>query len=460
MTAMNAASWKARRKKGSSKTSSNHYLLLRVLLGIIVVLCFLVYLSVIGKFHSTATLNAQAAALNHVPEPPRQPPPSVAVVASVPTANEDVRTYTNYQDWRKTAVQLATLTPDQVLLELETSDPFGVRTFEQRLKEEEIAKQRILTTDELQQLFPCPTSRITLPEQRDLPKAQAFRHGHTGDTFLLFQHLRKAGGTNFCTLAEHNLPPAAVSHYYCMPDIYWHSKRQCAGCLKFWTNAEIEQKMKQGGHRIQGNEWDEFQERLFDLPAALATSFRKPLDRMLSQFRFECVEDRGCKDWDLDKFRTERDDLANIYTRTFNDEPRGPQLLNTYLGTSPEDGKKRGELMGRSLDNVAKFHLVMVMEWLAYSHNEIKTILGFQDTSVLTQRVRPHIGQAKRNDGQETNKLGAAGITKASWDPKDKLTPKQFKEMSERLAMDEILTDAARRMFLERLVCPDVQVSD
>jgi hypothetical protein len=32
----------------------------------------------------------------------------------------------------------------------------------------------------------------------------------------------------------------------------------------------------------------------------------------------------------------------------------------------------------------------------------------------------------------------------------------QYKEMSESLAMDEILTDAARRMFLERLVCPDL----
>ena len=34
--------------------------------------------------------------------------------------------------------------------------------------------------------------------------------------------------------------------------------------------------------------------------------------------------------------------------------------------------------------------------------------------------------------------------------------PFQYKEMSEGLAMDEVLTDAARRMFLERLVCPDM----
>ena len=363
-----------------------------------------------------------------------------------------------YQDWRKVAVQLATLSAAEVLIELDKSDPFGTRTFERKLKQEETAKQRTLTINEIQELFPCPSNRITLPDQRDHDKAAAFRRG--GDTFLLFQHLRKAGGTNFCTLAEHNLPRSAISTYFCMSDMYWHPKRRCAGCLKYWTNEEIETKMKAQGHRIQGNEWDEFENRFFELPAALATSFRKPLDRMLSQYRFECTEDRGCKAWDLDKFRTKRRDLANIYTRTFNNAPLGPALLLTYFGTSQEDAKKRGELMGQSLDNVVKFHLVMVMEWLAYSHDEVRSILGFQDTSVLIQRVRPHIGQAKRDDGQETNKLGAAGITKASWDPKDKLTPIQFKEMSEGLAMDEILTDAARRMFLERLVCADVKVTN
>jgi len=44
-------------------------------------------------------------------------------------------------------------------------------------------------------------------------------------------------------------------------------------------------------------------------------------------------------------------------------------------------------------------------------------------------------------------------IAKASWDPKVYLSPEQYKIMSENLALDEILTDAARRMFLERLVC-------
>ena len=71
----------------------------------------------------------------------------------------------------------------------------------------------------------------------------------------------------------------------------------------------------------------------------------------------------------------------------------------------------------------------------------------------VTKRVRPHIRQFQRLDGQEENKLGAAGIAKASWTPKEYLSPETYKTMSHDLALDEILTDAARRMFLERIVC-------
>jgi len=437
MTRMNAASLKAHRKIG------NGLLVLRRVIGLFVGFFFCLSVFVAYKFQ--VSVNSPQENASH----------SLPIARGLPpTPSESGMTY---RDWRKLAVHLAVMTPDQALMQLDKSDPFGTRTFERKLKESETEKQRSLSIEEVRELFPCPADRLTLPDQRDYAKAEAFRNG--GDTFLLFQHLRKAGGTNFCTLAQHNLPSSAISEYFCMSDMYWHPKRRCAGCLSHWSNHEIESKLKNDGHRIQGNEWDNFEERFFNLSAALATSFRKPLDRMLSQYRFECVEDRGCKGWDLDRFRTKRKDLFNVYTRTFSNAPIGPDLIGIYLGNSTEDGENRGKLIGRSLDNVAKFHLVMVMEWLAYSHDEVRSILGFKDTSILTQRVRPHIGQARRNDGQEINKLGAAGIAKASWDPKDKLTSIQFKEMSERLAMDEILNDAARRMFLERLVCPDVQLS-
>lgn len=180
------------------------------------------------------------------------------------------------------------------------------------------------------------------------------------------------------------------------------------------------------------------------------------LSFILEQFRFECIEDRGCRIKNLTKWWTKRTDLTNVYTWTFANEG----VRRVSIGTTKEDSMKRQNLVGKALDTVAKFNLVMVMEWLAYAPNHVRDVLGFQDTKTLTERVRPHIGQAKREDGQEHNSLGAAGIAKASWTPEEYLPPETYKVMSKNLALDEILTDAARRIFLERLVCSDVSRFD
>lgn len=119
-----------------------------------------------------------------------------------------------YADWRSLAVDLAGKLPAEILQILREEDPFGVRTFEKRLLKTESMEKRFLALDELRELFPCPTDRITLPDQRDPDKAHAFRNG-TDSYFLFFQHLRKAGGTNFCSLAEHNLKKKNLPKYYC-----------------------------------------------------------------------------------------------------------------------------------------------------------------------------------------------------------------------------------------------------
>jgi hypothetical protein len=212
--------------------------------------------------------------------------------------------------------------------------------------------------------------------------------------------------------------------------------------------------MKTDGHRIFGNEWDNFNgTQFFDLPATFATSFRKPLDRALSQFRFECIEDRGCKIKNVTQWWDKRaQSLGNVYVWTFAME--GVRAIS--IGTSPVHAQRRRDVMGKAIDVVAQFNLVMVMEWLAYAPSHVREVLGFATTSALTTRVRPHIGQARREDGQDVNALGAAGIAKASWTPETYLPPELYRRMSIDLALDEILTDAARRMFLERIVCRDV----
>jgi hypothetical protein len=131
-----------------------------------------------------------------------------------------------YFEWKKYAVELAGMSPEDIVNTLKKDDPFGVRTFEARLLKTESEKERFLSLTELQDLFPCPTStsnggiaagdgeRITLPDQRDQNKAEAFRNG-TVPYFLFFQHLRKAGGTNFCSLAKDNLLKKELPKYYC-----------------------------------------------------------------------------------------------------------------------------------------------------------------------------------------------------------------------------------------------------
>jgi len=342
-----------------------------------------------------------------------------------------------YLDWHELAVGLAKLPPNDILRILEEKDPFGTRTFAKQLKNAEERKgSRLDDLRDIQQLWSCPRDRISLPDQRDHSKSKAFKQG---SGFLFFQHLRKAGGTNFCTLAKANLPEENVPPYYCMPDYHWpQDKKQdghnCAGCLHQYSNEQIISNIK--NHRIAANEWEPFDpNRHFELPAVFATSFRRPMDRALSQYRFECVEERGCKIHDVGEWWKRRRDLFNVYTRTFSDMNRMGLIATA---TSAEAAEKRGEAVGRALDTIAKFHLVLSMEWLRYASDQVHDVLGFEDTSALTTPVRPHNAEKQRNN---------------SWLPEDYLTAEQYQSFRENLALDEILTDAAQRFFLERLVC-------
>ena len=117
-----------------------------------------------------------------------------------------------YQDWRDFAIEMSALSPGEVLHILKEQDPFGVRSFEKALLQRESDEQAILQMDDIKKLFPCPSERITLPDQRNHENAKKYREGIQSITtdkenfvFLFFQHLRKAGGTNFCGLAEKNL---------------------------------------------------------------------------------------------------------------------------------------------------------------------------------------------------------------------------------------------------------------
>jgi hypothetical protein len=370
-------------------------------------------------------------------------------------ASDHRRLRRTYSEWREFAVDLARKPPAEILQILNDDDPFGVRTFESDLAQwkkqrEEVdspaqnggkdgGQDTVIDTIRSGRLFLCnPLDRISLPDQRNATKAQMFREGEDNGYFLYFQHLRKAGGTNFCTLATQNFPEEHLPPYYCMPDYDWDKDNYepCAGCLHHWTNDEIVRNMKQ--HRIAGNEWESFDvQHHFDLPAVFVTSFRKPVHRALSQFRFECTEHRGCHIQNEQEWWRRRTDLHNVYTWTFSDTPRQHSFARQ---DTAEAAAMRANAVGVALDTISKFHLVLVMEWLELAKDAVTTVLGFPDTSALTQRVRPHNQQKQRQD---------------SWNAEEHLDPSVYKEFAENLALDEILTDAARRFFLERLVCND-----
>jgi hypothetical protein len=274
-------------------TSKKPYLLsLRVLLSAFLLVVLGFYLLVLLKFFQSdgpsneSSTSVQALSTNNQRR-------------DTDTGTTKKGSSASYSHWREVALNLAALSPAQVISTLEEQDPFGVRTFERQLLDAESKKEAFLDLSELRGIFQCPSTRITLPDQRDHSRDRAFRNpppigSGKNSTYLFFQHLRKAGGTNFCTLAQRNLPKVQVPNYYCMPDYHWPKfERKCAGCFHRWTNAEIDTQMQAQGHRILGNEWDAFEpERFFELNAIFTTSFRRPLDRALSQFRFECIEDR------------------------------------------------------------------------------------------------------------------------------------------------------------------------
>jgi len=433
----------------------------------------------------------------------------------------NIKLTSNYISWHAIALELASLPPSQTLEKLRTLDPFGVRTFDMALKVKETKLQRSLEKEELKELWMCPNdgeyitkevvesgpsemkqksfiqrvqddnnNKQRVPDddkndddknddEDDVVSLKGDDDGNksgTGKTFLFFQHLRKAGGTFFCDLATRNLAPKRLPDYYCMPDYKWTNYKN-AGYLHDFTNKDIQEKMDHDGFMIAGNEWQNFRKdsdnnnkkggnsNHLNLDAVFATSFRNPVDRALSQFRFECVEDRGCKIKTIEEWWPRRNDLRNIYVTTFADVSLNNwKKISSDIGNMQDGGGSnadsatakangRKKAVGAALNVISQYHLILSMEWLSYAGPLVTESLGFKDTSSLTKRVRPHVNQAKRDEDNVINNHGAAGISEASWSAEQKIGKSMFKIMSEDLALDEILNDAARRIFLERLLC-------
>jgi hypothetical protein len=444
--------------------------------------------------------------------------------------------------WRNLAVSLARLPAGAVLEALEAKDPFGVREFERRLKSLASDKKGSgsVTLEDIRRLFPCPKApacRLAkVIDPASLPVPTSFRARQerirssgstdptpsthdvevpaTNHTWILFQHLRKAGGTHFCSLAQRHAHPINLTRAtLCCPDgrlgrrYLGLGDKSSAGSIGRFTNEQLVEGMSfDGGYGIAANEWDKFEARFLDLPAVLVTSFRDPVDRAVSQYLFECVTVGGAARVsgpcvhtrpdarggighpdgagrpaakNLIQWWQGRNDLYNNYVQTFAPDSslfRRSELRKIYasapvriLGRGMVDpAATRAELVGGAYDVLQQFHLVTVMEWLEHATPMFRDVLGWnlaaededdgeKKRNELAGFVRPGPGTGpgpgpgrgpSRNETvwqfEQALRKDAARI---------KSDPGLHGPIREFLALDMILNDAARRLFLERLVC-------
>jgi len=185
------------------------------LVGIVVIVAVIlwIYQSFISSFDSSSDQRRggigagdrlSEKSLDQVIVEPPQPAQKTGLLRNLANNNNLPQTSTTaaggYKRFFNIAQELAALEPTDTLDRLEREDPFGTRQFDQQLLQQETELGRVLTIQEIQQLFPCPIKneeRITLPDARVEQKARDFRDGKKG-TFLFFQHLRKVCGVVLC----------------------------------------------------------------------------------------------------------------------------------------------------------------------------------------------------------------------------------------------------------------------
>lgn len=99
----------------------------------------------------------------------------------------------------KLLFELGQENPEELVKLLNNSDPFCVNIVDP-------------TT------FQCPSLSNRLPIHINQTRIDKFKKKERG-YYILYQHLRKAGGTSFCELAKSNMDRNTVPPYYCMVTI-------------------------------------------------------------------------------------------------------------------------------------------------------------------------------------------------------------------------------------------------
>lgn len=327
--------------------------------------------------------------------------------------------------------------PQALLLELDTKDVFG-------------------TADPAS--FLCPTDPSERIERNpagvfNTTRAALFKQGNP-DSWLFYQHLRKAGGTGFCELARRNMEKRSIPPYYCMPD-----NRGSLATPPWNDESFILSQLKSKGHRMASNEWDSYQLYMGTWDHAVyATTFRDPIDRWYSQYKFEYLEHRDGSSPNaprpvtfLQWYKQNKDWMmtSNYYIKTFMGTvdkglPHGQGDFYWTYHKFQHVSINEQEFL-QALMNLRHFNLILVMEYLDLELTTIvlDKVLGWKAPPT---KIRPH-------DQQAPNRESLNNLAIRSSSSKKILPPIDYAFVSQDNALDMLFYHVVLRVFLERVAC-------
>lgn len=332
----------------------------------------------------------------------------------------------------KELFELGVAHPSELVHKLRTEDPLGVKGADPRA-------------------FICPkdtTQRLFDASMVNEARLEAFRADAPG-TYVFYQHLRKAGGTGFCSLASDNEGKRRVPPYYCMVD-----QRGSLGSPPWNNSAYLEDQMAQRGYRVTANEWDVFYSSMFTTleHAVFATTIRDPIDRIYSQYRFEHLEHRDGRQEGSHMMSAQEYYMsirgwtmgANYYIKTFagypetsKPHPKGGDFYWTYHKYHWRTIDWR--MFVDALDNIMRYHLIVVTEWLDNSSPELLSrVLNWTSPP---KKVLPHEVQFKR----DVNKTSALA--------KDILPAAEYEFLASDNALDLLFFQCVQVVYMERFRC-------
>lgn len=376
------------------------------------------------------------------------------IVQSKLKENEEVKVKNNHMKLLRELFSLGIQDPSLLLAALQ-KDPFNVHGDPEQ--------------------FECPADayKLDFPSLINETRSQLFRE-KDASSWIFYQHMRKAGGTGFCELVKSNVPRKQIPPYYCMPD-----NRGSLATSPWNDPSYLLQRMSEKSYKVASNEWDVLPTNT--LPklhgAVFVSTFRHPVDRWYSQYRFEHLEHRdgsaptAPRKSFITWYKNNHKGFmgSNYYIKTYvgdvhdgqpvTQPPPNPQFYWTYtyyyhrhhhhqyreLSADQEIPITWG-MFEDALKNVRQFHLILILEWMNSADGLLKSVLNWNQHAT---RVRPHeSAKEKENRPAASSLSGKNESLYASLVP-----PQDFSFILQDNALDLLFFHALRRIYVERLAC-------